>query len=58
MAYIFSRNYLAANFSPSFMSEGIAPKVVLPAGGATWSKHSVLTEGASTELNARVGELI
>lgn len=58
MAHIFSRNYLAANFSPSFMSEGIAPKLVLPVEAATWGRHSVLTDGVSTKVTARVGDLV
>ena len=55
MAHIFSRNYLAADVSPSFMGEGIAPELVLPVEATTRGRHSVLTEGASAKVNARVG---
>ena len=58
MAHIFSRNYLAANFSPSFMSEGIIAKSVLPVEAATWDKHSVLTGGVCPKVSARVGNLV
>jgi hypothetical protein len=58
MTHVFSRYYLAADLSPASMDEEIAPELVLPVEVATWGSYSVLTEGASTKVDARVGGLV